>query len=199
MDLISTFNPPRLVFLAGQDVWVRGFEIGDLALVIAWLDDYLPGKDDRIMPPRFLSDEAQQAIETPLGWCVLGWAGLRHFGLSWQRTSRLMLAADAADRSRLVSVFLRRRKTIVSSCDREDLGEGWWGPMVEKLCSGLQITIEEVARMTLDQIECLGNQGLENERPASISHGAGQEISVDDVQAMWEAARQEIGGVSNAG
>lgn len=190
MDIISTFNPPRLVVLNGRDFWLRGLTIEDFALIVAWLDDILPGYEERILPPRFLSDDAQAKMETPLGWCILAWAGMRHqTGMSWDHVSSLILNTFKPDyppgpseRSRLISVLFRRRKTLdLSLADSNDLGEAWWGPMVESLCTNLGFTIHEVAAMTLDQIDCLGRKGIEEERPGILS--------VDQVQAMWEAAR----------
>jgi len=193
MDIISTFNPPRLVSFGGQDIWARTLTVGDFALILAWLDDALPGHEERAMPPRFLSDEAQAMLNTPLGWCIFAWAGLRHSGLTWDQVCRLILITlrdDYADgpleRARLASVFFRRRKTIQPSGNTEDLGEAWWGPMVESMCSGLQVDIEAVAGMTLDQIDCLGGKGLPNERPGGVIE---EEISIDEMQARWEAAR----------
>ena len=199
MDIISTFNPPRLIGLGGKDVWARTLTVGDFAVIIAWLDDALPGREERIMPPKFLSDEAQAMLNTPLGWCVFAGAGLRHSGLTWDQVSKLILVTltegypdGALERARLASVLFRRRKTIVPSGSSEDLGEAWWGPMVESMCSGLQVGIDEVASMTLDQVDCLGGKGLPNENPGYVEE---QEISIEEMQARWEAAQAGNGAV----
>jgi hypothetical protein len=181
MDLISCFNPPRFLVVDGQDLWVRGFTIGDFALIIAWLDDVLPGHEERNLPPRFLSDEAQTALDTPLGRCVLAYAGLRHAGVTWERCQSLVLGSTPGEWSRLLGIFFRRRRNLQQTGEAEDLGEGWWGPMVERFCAELGYQPEDIAGMTLDQVDCLGRQGLENEKPGILT--------IEEVQKMWEEAR----------
>lgn len=180
MDLISTFNPPRFLLIAKQEFWVRGLTIGDFALVIAWLDDVLPGYHERSLPPRFLSDEAQAALDTPLGRCVLTYAGLRHSNVTWDRCQSIALESTPSEWSRLLTIFFRRRKNLKHSGDAEDLGESWWGPTVERFCSELGCQLEDFANFTLDQMDCLGRQGLEDEKPGILT--------LDEVQKMWEEA-----------
>lgn len=181
MDLVSTFNPPRFILIAGKDLWVRGLTIGDFSLVIAWLDDILPGYSTRDLPPRFLSDESQEALETPLGRCVLAWAGLRHSGITWRRCQELVLGAAPEEWSRLLTIFFRRRRNLQLLGDSEDLGEGWWGPIVERFCSDIGYRPEDLGLLTLDQLDCLGKKGLENEKPGILT--------IEEVQEMWEKAR----------
>jgi hypothetical protein len=185
MDLISTFNPPRFLLLSDQDFWVRGLTIGDFALIIAWLDDVLPGYNERNLPPRFLSDEAQTALDTPLGRCVLVYAGLRHSGITWKQCQSLALEATPAEWSRLLGIYFRRRRNLQPSGESEDLGEGWWGPMVAGYCMELGYKPEDLAGLTLDQIDCLGKEGLEKEKPGILT--------IEEVQAMWEKAQANHG------
>src|SRR5271166_4648603 len=182
MDIISCFNPPRLCFLDGKDIWVRGLTIGDFAFVLAWLDDWLPGKEARIIPPRFLSSEAQEAIETPLGRCVLMWSSVRHSGVTWEQCQRLLPLQDSQEWARIVAVLFRRRKTLKASGTGQDIGEAWWGRTVEGLCTMLGITIDQVADLSLDQIACLGRKGLEEENPGVISW--------EDMQHRWEESKK---------
>ena len=183
MDLVSTFNPPRFLLLAEQDFWVRGLTIGDFALVIAWLDDVLPGYEERKLPPRFLSDEAQAMLDTPLGRCVLAYAGLRHAGVTWNRCQTLSLEATPAEWSRLMRIFFRRRRNLKQSGEAEDLGEGWWGPMAAGYCMELGYRPEDLAGFTLDQLDCLGKKGLDDEKPGVLT--------IDEVQKMWMEAREK--------
>ena len=185
MDIISTFNPVRFLLLADQEFWVQGLTIGDLAFIISWLDDVLPGHAARDLPPSFLGDESQAMLDTPLGRCVLAYAGLRHSGVTWDRCQSLVLAAQPAEWSRLLAIFYRRRRNIKRSEDSEDLGESWWGPMVERFCMELGYRPTDIEGMTLDQLDCLVNKGLDAERPGTLT--------VDEVQAMWEAARSNNG------
>ena len=181
MDIVSVFNPPRFLVIADQDLWVRGLTLGDFALIIAWLDDVLPGHSDRALPPRFLSDEAQESLNSPLGRCVLCYAGMRHSGVSWERCQELAIRAEPAEWSRLLTILFRRRRGIEPSGDSEDLGEGWWGPLVTGFCTELGYRPEDLANFTLDQLDCLGRDGLKDEKPGVLT--------IDEVQKMWEEAR----------
>ena len=181
MDLISTFNPPRLFVFREQDFWLRGLTIGDFALVIAWLDDVLPGHVERHLPPRFLSDEAQKALETPLGRCVIAYGGLRTTGVTWEKCQEIAVMASPEEWSRLMSILFRRRKNLKPSSEAEDLGEGWWGPMVERFCTELGYRPCDIEGLTLDQLDCLGKNGLEDEKPGILT--------IEEVQDMWEKAR----------
>lgn len=185
MDIISTFNPPRFITIAKQDFWIRGLTLGDFALVIAWLDDILPGHADRTLPPRFLGKEAQAALETPFGRCVLAWAAMRHSGLTWNQCQSLALNAQPEQWSRLLTILFRRRKNIRQSLEAEDLGEGWWGPMVAGFCTELSYRPQDLESLSLDQLDCLVKRGLEDEKPGILT--------VEEVQAMWEAAKKSNG------
>lgn len=183
MDIVSVFNPPRFLLLAEQEFWIKGLTIGDFALIIAWLDDVLPGYAERTLPPRFLSDEAQSMMETTLGRCVLAYAGLRHSGVTWNRCQSLALEASPAEWSRLMAIFFRRRRNLQQSGEAEDLGEGWWGPMVSRFCVDLGYRPEDISGLTLDQIDCLGKSGLEDEKPGVLT--------IEQVQKMWEEAMEK--------
>jgi hypothetical protein len=185
MDLISTFNPPRFLVISDQEFWIRGLTIGDFALIIAWLDDTLPGYDERNLPPQFLSDEAQAVLGTPLGRCVLAYAGLRHYGVTWSQCKSLTLEATSDEWSRLLKIFFRRRRNLQQSGEAEDLGEGWWGPMVSSFCMELGYRPEDLESLTLDQLDCLTKHGLEDEKPGILT--------IEEVQAMWEKARANNG------
>ena len=62
MDLVSALGPPRLCRLAGNDLWVKPYTLEDFAVLLAWLDDVLPGKVDRKMPPKLGSEEEWTAL-----------------------------------------------------------------------------------------------------------------------------------------
>lgn len=185
MDIISTFNPPRFLLIGDQDFWVRGLTIGDFALIIAWLDDVLPGYDERSLPPKFLSDEAQAMLDTSLGRCVIAYAGLRHSEVTWKRCQELVIESTSAEWSRLLTILFRRRRNLQSSGESEDLGEGWWGPVVASYCTEIGYRPEDLAGLTLDQLDCLSKKGLEDEKPGVLT--------IEEVQAMWEKARPSGG------
>lgn len=181
MDIVSVFNPPRFLVIADQELWIRGLTIGDFALVIAWLDDVIPGYSGRVLPPKFLSDEAQTALDSPLGRCVLCYAGLRHSGVTWDRCQDITIRAEPAEWERLLTILFRRRRGIEPSGESEDLGNGWWGPMVAGFCRELHCRPEDLADFTLDQLDCLGRDGLRDERPGILT--------IEEVQKMWEESR----------
>lgn len=178
MDIITTYNPPRMVVLAGEVFWVRALTQEDWALIVAWLDDVLPKEEGRTLPPRLSDDASQKALESPTGWTVLAWSALRHVGIGYERACQLIGEASDIEKMRLATVLFRKRPTYQRVGHGDDIGEAWWGPSASSLSRENGLSLNQIGAMTLDQMEILISDGIEQERPGRMT--------LNDVQAMWE-------------
>lgn len=184
MDLVSAMNPPRLVRLDGEEYWCRALTLEDMATILAWLDDILPGQSDRMMPPRLSSDEAMAALDDVHGVCFLAWVALRHVGVGREEAARVASRASAEEWLRFISVLFSRRRTLGSnSGESRDIAETWWGPTICAIAERYHLSVSEIGGLSFDQIACLSSEGLPFEEPGRLS--------VSDVQAMWEAAHSK--------
>lgn len=194
MDIITTFNPPRMVMFGktehspGRIFWVRAITQEDYAILMAWIDDVLPGQSERTMPPSLSSPEASAALESPLGWTVLAWIGLRHSGVDYETAAKLILQASPIEKARLMTVMFRKRPTFRPSLGGEDIGVAWWGPNVAAMLKEFKLPLQMIGAMTLDQMEMIWGDGIEAENPTRMT--------IDQVQAMWEA-QQKVETVAN--
>ncbi len=220
MDLVSALAPPRLCQLDGETYWVKPLSLGDYALILAWLDDVLPGKPDRTTPPLLGSEESQKALSGPKGWHLLVWLGLRGEGVSWNEAYAIALEAAWHERIAFREAIYARRRTFHPGPGGEDLGAVWAGPIFAGdhehtgMCERLGMTLEEIAKLTLDQIDCLNGMGVPGEDPRRVSHEelarfdalaranreakeqepakpTGFEVAIDEAVARLEAARAE--------
>lgn len=180
MDIVSAFNPPRVVELAGERFWVRSFTLEDLAILAAWLDDVLPGWKGRVMPPEFGSDEAAAALESAEGRRLMAWVALRHSGVSWERVGDLLSLASPEEVTWLQLVTARRRRTIKArpTADGKDLFAAWWGPNLAAMAERFHLSPEAAGRLSLDQYAMLCSSGAPDEEP--------QAIDMNELQARWE-------------
>ncbi len=194
MDLCSALASPRLCQLDGETYWVRPLRLGDYALILAWLDDVLPGKTERTTPPLLGADESRKALSGPKGWHLLVWLGLRSEGVSWNEA--YAIALEAADHERVVflEAIYARRRTWKSGPGAKDLGLVWAGPVFagtlesEGMCQRLGMTLEDIAALTLDQIDCLQSCGCPEEDPRRATH---EELSQLDALARANREAKE--------
>lgn len=187
MDLVSALNPPRLIHLGGTEYWCRQLMLEDIAILLAWLDDVLPGKSERSMPPKLTSEESWDALDTSHGLCVLAWVGLRHSGVGFPEASEAIMSSSHDERVRLASVLFGRRRTMkLDGEPGKELSQSWWGPSLCGLMEHYRLSIDDIRRLSIDQLDCLANEGLPLEEPGRLS--------VSDVQAMWEMARSSSDG-----
>lgn len=192
MDLVSAFAAPRLVELAGESFWIRPYCYDDLALILAWLDDVVPGRGDRKMPPSFSSPESQAALDSTNGRMILTWAALRHHRVSYPRACTLALECGPEEWLRFSEVvFWRRRTTKISPHqDKQDLAERWIGPSLVILAEQYHMSIDDIRGMTLDQLDCFASDGAAQEDPSIPSAEFMAEL---DRQARENAARKAQG------
>lgn len=182
MDIVATFAPPRLCYLAGKPHWVRPMPIEGFATLIAWIDDVSPGRADRKAPPLLNAPESQAAIESTHGFVLLVWLALRDQGVGYAAAAALAMACDEHERARLYDVlFARRRYADRSGLAGEDLAASWWGPGIMAMSKRVTMLVNTIGKLTLDQLDCYTTEGAPCERPGRLTE--------DQVQAMWEAAR----------
>ncbi len=214
MDLCSALAPPRLCQLDGETYWVKPLTLGDYALILAWLDDVLPGKPERTTPPLLGAEESQTALSSAKGWELLVWLGLRRDGTTWNEAAALAREATDVERIRFHDALFTRRRTKQPRPGGEDLAEAWVGPMMTAMCERFGMTLEGIADLSLDQVECLNSDGEETEDPRRVSHEelarfdalakmnreakerqpdqpTGFEVAIDEAVARFEAAKAE--------
>ncbi len=176
MDLCSALAPPRLCQLDGETYWVRPLRLGDYALILAWLDDVLPGKPERTTPPLLGAEESRRALSGPKGWHLLVWLGLRNEGVSWNEAYAIALEAADYERIAFCEAIYARRRTWKPGPGSQDLGAVWAGPIFagthesEGMCQRLGMTLDDIAALTLDQVDCLQSCGCPDEDPRRVSH-----------------------------
>ncbi len=185
MDLPSLLRAPRICWLAGRTYWVRPLTLDDWGTLLGWLDDVVPGREDRKTPPRFASDEAQAAIYSEPGRALLAWLALRDSGIPFDEAGALIEEATELEQSRLITVLFGRRRSLRLVPDEgDDLADTWWGPLASKILEVFPgLTFEAVGRMSLDQLDCLGSQGVPDENPVH------EQLIIFDRMARENAAR----------
>lgn len=192
MDLTASFNPPRLCRLGGDgggSYWIPALTHHGLAILVAWLDDVIPGRAERDEPIEFSSDESRAALDTDGGRIVLTWIALRDQGVSYLEAAALALDSTPEEMFRLSEVLFHRRRTLKarprSGGDGDDIARWWIGPSVARLCEKYHMTPDDVGRLSLDQYDLLVSEGDADQKPGTLN--------VADVQKMWEDAWRAAG------
>lgn len=189
MDLPSTLGARRLCYMAGRPFWVRPCPLEGWAEIAAWLDDMLPGRADRELPPRFGDDASQELLRSDAGLALLAWIALRDSGVDYEGALKLWARADEPERSRLISVLFARRRSLQPSSDGQDIGETWCGEGIAELATTLGM--DGLRGLSLDQVEFLLSGGKVDR------HADPDTKAVMEVQRMWEsqqaAKRAEAG------
>jgi len=184
MQITSAFAAPTLVKLGEFQIWVQPFRLADFAMLASWLDDTIPGYDERDFPPSLSEEEPWEKLMHGEGAIYFAYAGLRHNNLSLSDVTQLIVNASDDERTRLVSVLLGRRRLRRVESDGQSITQLFWGPPTAALCEKYHMTPEQIGDLTLDQFDMLAMDGCESERPA----GTGP-IQVEEVMRMWADAR----------
>jgi hypothetical protein len=197
MDLPTLVNAPRAVYLGDRRYWVRPLTLDGLGTILGWLDDTLPGRDDRKTPPRISDPASQEALQSGPGAALLAWLALRSTepDITEETAAELARGADDVERARLIHVLLGRRRTYTPGAGGTDIAEIWWGPLLcefprERSAGGLlhvypSLTLEAIGRLTLDQLDCLMSGGCDDEDPSLASQEFLQQLHE---QALANAA-----------
>jgi hypothetical protein len=192
MDLASALAAPRLCQFGDRYFWVRPFGLEDYALVVAWLDDVIPGRTDRTQSPELRSDEAKAAMDEPAGWITLAWAGLRHHGASYVDVATLATRATDEEKARYLNVVFSRRRTLKPGPDGNDIARAWFGPNLSALCEHYPgHSLADAGRLTLDQYDLLAGQGCEDEEPRRLTWSQVEAMRQEGLRRKAEKAEGE--------
>lgn len=185
MDMVSTANAPRIVFIAKRVYWIRALTFEDFTILLGWLDDILPGRNDRKMPPPVSSPEAQAAIQSPEGKMLLVWLGLRHQGYTFEKASELSDGLSELEYVRWLNVLYSHRRTMTPSEDSDDTSDiaaTWCSKGMAKMA--LKIGVPGMLGLSLDQFEWLQREGdMDDENPAYSPESLAQVQA--DFEAKW--------------
>lgn len=177
MDLPSTLAAPRICYLAGRVYWVRPLSLEGLATILGWLDDVLPDRDKREMPPHLGAEESQAALMSPTGQILLVWLALRDQGITYNDAA--MIDATEVERLRLINVlFARRRSMQIRDTGVGDIAETWCGKGLASMVS--QLGMDRVSSLTLDQFEWLCSDG------ECDMHADPEVRNLMELQKQWE-------------
>jgi hypothetical protein len=126
-----------------------------MAIILAWLDDVLPGRAEREMPPAFGDEASQTAINSIPGQVLITWLALRDQGISYEQAAEFQ--AELPERIRLLDVLFHRRRTYKPSGEASDVAATWCGKDFASMVT--ELGIERVRALSLDQFEWLCSSG----------------------------------------
>lgn len=169
MYLPDTFAAERLCYLADRPFWVRPLSIADFAVIIAWLDDHVPGREERESPPKFSDAESQDLIKSPAGTVLLGWLALRRQGMSYEAAMDLLSTAKPEELNWLGEILFSRRRTLKVSPDGSDISETWCDKGMAQ--SIAEMGVAGVGDLSLDQLEFLASEGEADSHASPSSRG----------------------------
>ncbi len=179
MFLPETLNAPRICWLGGQVYWIRALSLEGYAILIGWLDDILPGREDRKTPPKYGDEASQAALKDPAGEHLLVWLALRFQETTWEQAGAIADGSSAIEKLRLGNVLLGRRRTWEPSSEGgTDLGQLW----TEKGFASLAIELgglDRIGALSLDQLEFLMSGGNLDTDPAYSPE------NLAEVQRKW--------------
>ncbi len=155
MDLPSTLGVPRIVYIGGRVFWVRPITLEAMAIILAWLDDVLPGRAEREALPLFNDDASQEAIESPAGRILMLWLALRDHGVSYDEA--VTMEIEDVERVRLLDVLYNRRRSLQPSPTRTDISETWCDKGFASMTN--ELGFAQVRSLTLDQFEWINSGG----------------------------------------
>ncbi len=174
MDLPSTLGAPRHCYIGDNVYWVRPMTVLGMAVVMNWLDDVLPGRADRKMPPRIGDAASQAALCSFPGQVMLTWLALKDHGFSYAQAAELVPNYKRAEEAgievkeklviehfRLMEVFMGRRRTMKKGEGGEDWSESWLDESYARLAG--EYGLEALGNLTLDQYEWLCSSGKADE------------------------------------
>lgn len=168
-----------------------------MATLLSWLDDVLPGRSERVMPPEFSSPEAQEALRSWPGRFLLSWLAVRDMGISYDDVSLLAFPdqnnpedVERADLEhvRLLDVLFGSRRTATrAEGEKRDISTTWCSEGMASLAR--EIGVEAMGKLSLDQFEWLmsGGEVDIDARPAHAAEAAADKGKIDD---LLEQAKQ---------
>ncbi len=172
-----------MVWLAGRIFWVRPISLEAMGILLAWLDDVLPGRAERDCLPEYSDDASQEMLRSPTGQAIVRWLALRDQGISFAEAITLEAATDEereTENRRLRRVLFERRRTYEAGPLSGDISEVWCGPPFLALVK--EIGMDGVRQLSLDQFEWIASGGSCDEQ--SSPEMVGYNRAVD----MYKAA-----------
>ena len=184
MDLPTTLGAPRHCYVGGNVYWVKPMTVLGMATVMQWLDDVLPGRAERKMPPKIGDEASQKALQSFPGLCMLASLAMAPHGFSYAQAAELVPMSPDDDENevkwkqfwRLHDVYMSRRRTMVMTGGGEDWSETWLAKDHARLAG--EYGLEALGNLTLDQYEWLCSGGEADE---------GAQYDLTKIQADFEA------------
>jgi len=180
--------------VGGKLYFIRAMTVEGLAIQLAWLDDVLPGRDERKMPPSPRSEEAQAAMASPTGRAVMVWIALREHGLTFEEVNRMPFN-DLEYLSVLRVLYdTRRTREDKPIDDGDDISRTWCGEGLAHLVRDMGMA--EVCKLSLDQFEWLMSGGDVDSSNSPANQGFAEAVRLFDeaVERDRLAEEQEANG-----
>lgn len=190
MDFPSTMGAPRICYShGGKRFWmVKPLSLEGHAILLQWLDDVLPGREERKLPPSPSSPEALAALNSPTGKAIMIWLALRDHGLNEEQAAQISDTLTDVDRYIFVQALQTRRRTALpreAETEAEEgrgISETWCEKGMAELVRA--IGLKETMSLSLDQYEWLMQDGqLEMENPAESPEALA--ALQDNMMAKW--------------
>ncbi len=178
MDLPSTLGVPRIVYLGGRVFWVRPITLEAMAIILAWLDDVLPGRAEREALPMFDDEASNAALTSPLGQSILIWLALRDQEISFEDAKGIYAESSDIEHVQFINVFFGRRRTRKKSGIPSDVSETWCDKGFVSLVT--ELGFDQVRSLSLDQFEWLGSGG------ECDAHADPQVKRTIDIHKKWQ-------------
>ncbi len=184
MDLPCSLGAPRHCYIGDNVYWVKPMTLLGMATVMQWLDDVLPGRAERRMPPKIGDEASQKALQSFPGLCMLASLALSPHGFSYAQAAAIVPHSPDDDDDeqkwtqflRLHEVYMARRRTMRKGEGGEDWSETWLEKGHAQFAS--EYGLEALGNLTLDQYEWLCSGGEIDE--------FGQ-FDLAAIQAKWRA------------
>lgn len=169
MDFPSTMGAPRICYShEGSRFWmVKPLSLEGHAILLQWLDDVVPGREERKMPPSPSSPEATEALKSKTGKALMIWLALRDHGVNEEGAFAISENLTEAERYLFVRALQTRRRTALPgepSRESKGIEATWCEKGVAELVRA--IGLDAVKSLSIDQYEWLMQGGeLEGENP----------------------------------
>ena len=165
MDIPVTLGAPRHCKIGGNIYWVRPMTMLAIAAVMQWLDDVLPGRSERKMPPKIGDEASQRALQSFPGQVMLASLAMAPHGFSYAQAAELVPMSPYDDDNedkckewiRLHDVYLARRRTMVKLEGGGDWSESWLDAKYFELAR--QYGLAAIGNLTIDQFDWLCSGG----------------------------------------
>ena len=131
MDFPSTMGAPRICYAGERFFMIRPLSLEGHAILLQWLDDVLPGREERKLPPSPNTPEALAALDSPTGKALMIWLALRGHGISENEAAAISDSLTELERYIFVRALYTRRRTFLvkqpkTEADEDrDISETW--------------------------------------------------------------------------